>query len=112
MGTLSWSRDTGTIPTLATQAETDLDSSFANPSKGRACPSRRIANGGRRRMKPSARSLTSQTLVAVVVAMFCGQLAPAGGAPAAAPTDIAIGVVLPISGREAKPGQYQREGIE
>jgi branched-chain amino acid transport system substrate-binding protein len=26
--------------------------------------------------------------------------------------DIAIGVVLPISGREAKPGQYQREGIE
>jgi branched-chain amino acid transport system substrate-binding protein len=25
---------------------------------------------------------------------------------------IAIGVVLPISGREAKPGQYQREGIE
>ncbi len=26
--------------------------------------------------------------------------------------EIAIGVVLPISGREAKPGQYQREGIE
>ena len=26
--------------------------------------------------------------------------------------DITIGVVLPISGREAKPGQYQREGIE
>ncbi len=25
---------------------------------------------------------------------------------------IAIGVVLPITGREAKPGQYQREGIE
>jgi branched-chain amino acid transport system substrate-binding protein len=26
--------------------------------------------------------------------------------------EIAVGVVLPISGREAKPGQYQREGIE
>ena len=26
--------------------------------------------------------------------------------------DIPMGVVLPISGREAKPGQYQREGIE
>jgi branched-chain amino acid transport system substrate-binding protein len=26
--------------------------------------------------------------------------------------NITIGVVLPISGREAKPGQYQREGIE
>jgi branched-chain amino acid transport system substrate-binding protein len=25
---------------------------------------------------------------------------------------IAVGVVLPISGREAKPGQYQREGVE
>lgn len=25
---------------------------------------------------------------------------------------IAVGVVLPITGREAKPGQYQREGIE
>jgi branched-chain amino acid transport system substrate-binding protein len=29
-----------------------------------------------------------------------------------APKDIAIGVVMPITGREAKPGQYQREGIE
>ena len=32
--------------------------------------------------------------------------------PAAAQTDIPIGVVMPITGREAKPGQYQREGIE
>ncbi|MBV8199022.1 MAG: amino acid ABC transporter substrate-binding protein [Acidobacteria bacterium] len=28
------------------------------------------------------------------------------------PGNITIGVVLPISGREAKPGQYQREGVE
>ena len=33
-------------------------------------------------------------------------------APAGAQTDIGIGVVMPITGREAKPGQYQREGIE
>jgi branched-chain amino acid transport system substrate-binding protein len=26
--------------------------------------------------------------------------------------EIAVGVVLPITGREAKPGQYQREGID
>ena len=26
--------------------------------------------------------------------------------------EIRIGVVMPITGREAKPGQYQREGIE
>jgi len=29
-----------------------------------------------------------------------------------APDAILIGVVLPITGREAKPGQYQKEGIE
>lgn len=29
-----------------------------------------------------------------------------------APEAITIGVVLPITGREAKPGQYQKEGIE
>jgi branched-chain amino acid transport system substrate-binding protein len=28
------------------------------------------------------------------------------------PDSIAIGVVLPITGREGKPGQYQKEGIE
>jgi branched-chain amino acid transport system substrate-binding protein len=39
-----------------------------------------------------------------------GSLLAGPGKPAAA--DIAIGVVLPITGREAKPGQYQREGIE
>lgn len=31
---------------------------------------------------------------------------------AAAVEAITVGVVLPISGREAKPGQYQKEGIE
>ncbi len=29
-----------------------------------------------------------------------------------APESIPVGVVLPITGREAKPGQYQKEGIE
>ena len=33
-------------------------------------------------------------------------------APAGAQTDIPVGVVLPITGKEARPGQYQREGIE
>jgi len=35
-----------------------------------------------------------------------------GFAKGAGADEIAIGVVLPISGREAKPGQYQREGID
>jgi branched-chain amino acid transport system substrate-binding protein len=33
-------------------------------------------------------------------------------AAARAQTDIPVGVVLPITGREARPGQYAREGIE
>ncbi len=41
--------------------------------------------------------------------MAAAAAAPAAGAPG---SDIPIGVVLPITGREAKPGQYQREGIE
>jgi branched-chain amino acid transport system substrate-binding protein len=35
----------------------------------------------------------------------CGKNAKSGN-------EIRIGVVMPITGREAKPGQYQREGIE
>ncbi|HUK51749.1 MAG TPA: amino acid ABC transporter substrate-binding protein [Candidatus Binatia bacterium] len=32
--------------------------------------------------------------------------------PVRAQSDIPVGVVLPITGKEARPGQYQREGIE
>jgi branched-chain amino acid transport system substrate-binding protein len=53
---------------------------------------------------------------ATATVLVLGLLAPArpagAAAAAAGPADIPIGVVLPISGREAKPGQYQREGIE
>jgi branched-chain amino acid transport system substrate-binding protein len=46
-------------------------------------------------------------LIAAVVAWLpgCGKAGNAGN-------EIRIGVVLPITGREAKPGQNQREGIE
>jgi branched-chain amino acid transport system substrate-binding protein len=45
------------------------------------------------------------------VALLVGSL---GALPALAQAGdaITIGVVMPITGREAKPGQYQREGIE
>lgn len=39
-------------------------------------------------------------------------LAGLGTLPALAQNDVTIGVVMPITGREAKPGQYQKEGIE
>jgi branched-chain amino acid transport system substrate-binding protein len=48
----------------------------------------------------------------VVAAALAAPLGHPAPALAAGPTEIAIGVVLPITGREAKPGQYQREGIE
>ncbi len=42
---------------------------------------------------------------AILVSCGCGDKGKSGA-------DIVVGVVLPITGREAKPGQYQREGIE
>jgi len=58
--------------------------------------------------RSSKRSLTSlgPLLLAVALALpGCGKGGKSGN-------EIRIGVVLPITGREAKPGQYQREGIE
>jgi branched-chain amino acid transport system substrate-binding protein len=50
---------------------------------------------------------TRSSLLAAFAALSC--LLPA---LARAQSDIVIGVILPITGREAKPGQYQREGID
>ena len=70
-------------------------------------------------MRRFASSLSVPALAALAAAatvLMLGLLAPArpagAAAAAAGPADIPVGVVLPISGREAKPGQYQREGIE
>jgi branched-chain amino acid transport system substrate-binding protein len=64
------------------------------------------------------RSIRTRTFTLPVLAagaaaavMLCGLGGPAP-ARGAGPAEIVVGVVLPISGREAKPGQYQREGIE
>src|ERR1700756_1710733 len=46
---------------------------------------------------------------AVVLSLLC---CPGCSRNKAAGRSITMGVVLPITGREAKPGQYQREGIE
>ena len=48
------------------------------------------------------------TVSAVLAMSFCLGCSRDKGAGESIP----IGVVLPITGREAKPGQYQREGIE
>jgi branched-chain amino acid transport system substrate-binding protein len=68
-------------------------------------------------MRRFTRSLFVQVLAAGALATLLGWLAPAPAAaeaPAAGagPADIPVGLVLPITGREAKPGQYQREGVE
>src|SRR5437660_9147102 len=46
-------------------------------------------------------------LLAAVAGLFAGCKKSGGSGDV-----ITIGVVLPITGREGKPGQYQREGIE
>ena len=55
-------------------------------------------------------SLRAWTRAAVLAAFAALPLLLPPGAPAQ--TDIPIGVVMPITGKEARPGQYQREGIE
>jgi branched-chain amino acid transport system substrate-binding protein len=62
-------------------------------------------------MKNPNRRLQTPLLVLLGLAALAGELAPARG-QGAAPGEILVGVVLPTTGREAKPGQYQREGIE
>src|SRR5260370_29142221 len=49
---------------------------------------------------------TGWCVIGALARTACKQNAPG------APESIPVGVVLPITGREAKPGQYQKEGIE
>src|ERR1700732_1811886 len=69
-------------------------------------------------MRRFASSLSVPALAAAATAtiLMLGLLTPArpagAAAAAAGPADIPVGVVLPISGREAKPGDDQREDIE
>jgi branched-chain amino acid transport system substrate-binding protein len=59
-------------------------------------------------IRPNSPRALARASVLVALAALPFLLPPA----AAAQTDIPIGVVMPITGREARPGQYQREGIE
>ena len=64
-------------------------------------------------MKRSIRTRSFSVLAAgAAAAVLLGGLGGTPPAHGAGPAEIVVGVVLPISGREAKPGQYQREGIE
>src|SRR6266446_2764304 len=55
-----------------------------------------------------------RTLALAAAGLLLAGLWAAGATsnPATAPKDIPVGVVLPLTGREAKPGEYQKEGIE
>ncbi len=57
-------------------------------------------------------SVSIRLLLLVLLALLTLVLPGCGKGKKAGTDEIRIGVVLPISGREAKPGQYQREGIE
>src|SRR2546426_9562723 len=48
----------------------------------------------------------------VIFVVGLGFGAPVFAQKAGEPSMISIGVVLPITGREGKPGQYQKEAIE
>ena len=55
--------------------------------------------------------LSALALVGLLLAGFGAPNATSNPAAVAA-KDIPVGVVLPLTGREAKPGQFQKEGIE
>ncbi len=59
----------------------------------------------------SQRPLGMLTVLGIAVTALA-LLLPAWALQEKAADEIRIGVVMPITGREAKPGQYQREGIE
>src|SRR5437764_10483632 len=60
-------------------------------------------------LRGQGRRLTVCTLLfAGLTVLLCGS---SSARPTAGDT-ISIGVVLPITGREGKPGQFQKEGIE
>jgi len=67
-------------------------------------------------MRNSSGSFIDRRKPAVAAVLLClaaGGLVLAGCAKKSAESEaIKIGVVLPITGREGKPGQYQKEGIE
>jgi branched-chain amino acid transport system substrate-binding protein len=57
-------------------------------------------------------SLVRRAMVAAVLLWATIGFILAAGRPGLAQNEIKLGVVLPITGREGKPGSYQREGIE
>lgn len=57
--------------------------------------------------------LGSQRWIAgLLLVAACGALLAGPKLSAAQDNTITVGVVLPVTGKEAKPGQYQKEGIE
>lgn len=53
----------------------------------------------------------NQVLSSLILFLMAIGAAVSGISPVLAQSEIKIGVVLPVTGREAKPGTYQREGI-
>jgi len=53
-----------------------------------------------------------QAVAATVLLMAAFAVVLAGSSRASAQSEIKIGVIMPITGREGKPGTYQREGIQ
>ncbi len=57
--------------------------------------------------------MNTRRILRIFLAVICCLSALAITAPyASAQSEIKVGVILPLTGREAKPGQYQKEGIE
>jgi branched-chain amino acid transport system substrate-binding protein len=56
--------------------------------------------------------LRSRRWTVLTILLTCLTMFFVGSIPAMADDTISIGVILPITGREGKPGQYQKEGVD
>jgi branched-chain amino acid transport system substrate-binding protein len=83
-----------------------FQTSQGGPAIENACCTRRRKTVKARQSR-LFRLLSGAVIALAIIFLFTACNRTPGGGNA-----IPIGVVLPITGREAKPGQYQREGIE
>src|SRR5437867_1414205 len=83
---------------------------YAQNHRNGSIPAAQACFEGRLLMKNSMRFRTLLCGIAVVALLAGG----VGTLPAKAQSGdvITIGVVMPITGKEGKPGQYQKDGIE
>src|SRR5919206_4006028 len=83
---------------------------FSSGGQFRSKPSVTIQEGSVASSRVIRRAVLCAAVACAIILIFVLTACKGGGAGGG--DTIKVGVVLPTTGREAKPGQYQKEGIE